>query len=98
MKITFRFEYQIETDNIENLTLFHKEKEYLFDYGVFYSVKENDEQEEVKDEELLKELNNHLFISLKEDICDDIYEGFTVGDILDNGEIIIENTENGNSK
>lgn len=87
MKIIFKFEYQIDTDNIENLTLFHKEEEYLFDYGVFYSVKE-EIKEEIKNEELLKELHNHLFSSLKEDICDDIYDGFNVEQILDNGEFI----------
>lgn len=91
MKIMFKFEYQMDTDNIEGSYLFYKNQEYIFNYGVFYSIKEDDEEEEVTDKVLLEELNNYLFDSIKESLLDDILEGFTVNDILEQGEIIKQN-------
>lgn len=101
MKIKFKFEYELDSENMEELPFslydrYSKENtEYIYSYGEWKRVYEDDSRSTInvndKDNlELLQDLNQRLKTFLEESLNEDLWD-MRKEEFIDNGSITFLN-------
>lgn len=88
MRVKFEYTLEINSDNLEDYWVVYENEDYFCTESIFYL-----NGEEIRDEALIKELNDTLESDLTDSLWSELFE-LSLSNILDYGVVTVEYENN----